>query len=92
MGKVRFYFKIFGDVQGIGFRYHLRGEAESFSLFGWARNANDGTVEGEIEGDEASVEKFFEKVEQGLGFAKVEKIEKESRTYGGKFGEFEIRS
>lgn len=92
MGKVRFYFKIFGDVQGVGFRYHLRGEAESFCLSGWARNASDGTVEGEVEGDEAKVEKFFEKAEQGLGFAKVEKIEKESRAYEGKFGEFEIRS
>jgi acylphosphatase len=34
-----------GRVQGVGFRYWVRQEAESFGLTGWATNLMDGRVE-----------------------------------------------
>lgn len=92
MGKVRLYFKIFGEVQGVGFRYHLRGAAKTFGLSGWTKNASDGTVEGEVEGEEGAVNKFLEEAKWGLDFAKVGRVIKERRVYEGKFDEFEIRT
>ena len=34
-----------GRVQGVGFRYWVRQEAESLGLAGWASNLPDGRVE-----------------------------------------------
>ncbi|WP_394554470.1 acylphosphatase [Agromyces sp. MMS24-JH15] len=44
-----------GRVQGVGYRYSARREAERLAIVGWIRNLRDGDVEAEIEGDEASV-------------------------------------
>lgn len=46
---------VHGSVQGVGFRYTARLEAARLGVAGWIRNRADGTVEAEIEGDEASV-------------------------------------
>jgi acylphosphatase len=39
-----------GRVQGVGFRYWVRQEAESLGLAGWAANLPDGRVEVIAEG------------------------------------------
>ena len=39
-----------GQVQGVGFRYWLMGEARRLGVKGWVRNAGDGNVEVEAEG------------------------------------------
>ena len=36
---------IFGRVQAVGFRGWMKDEAEKRGLFGWVRNASDGSVE-----------------------------------------------
>ena len=46
---------VHGFVQGVGYRYTARHEAMRLGVSGWIRNRADGTVEAEIEGDEASV-------------------------------------
>ena len=46
---------VHGLVQGVGFRYTARFEADRLGVAGWVRNRPDGTVEAEVEGDEASV-------------------------------------
>ncbi len=40
----RVVLKIYGDVQGVNFRYFTYQEASRLNLTGWARNAADGTV------------------------------------------------
>ena len=45
-----------GMVQGVGFRWSARQEAHRLGVTGWARNRSDGTVEVEVEGDEAHVD------------------------------------
>lgn len=92
MGKVRFHFKIFGEVQGVGFRYHLRGAAKTLGLSGWARNASDGTVEGEVAGEEGAVNKFLEEAKRGPGLGKVKKVKEAREEWGGEFRGFEVRS
>jgi acylphosphatase len=56
---------VHGGVQGVGFRYSARLEAERLGVAGWVRNRADGTVEAEVEGDEASVRAMLDWLAQG---------------------------
>ncbi len=46
-------------VQGVGFRWSARQEAHRLGVAGWARNRVDGSVEVEVEGDAARVERMI---------------------------------
>ena len=54
-----------GGVQGVGFRYTARLQADRFGVAGWVRNRADGTVEAEVEGDEASVQAMLDWLAEG---------------------------
>ena len=54
-----------GEVQGVGFRYTARLEAQRIGVSGWVTNRRDGSVEAEIEGDEASVRAMLDWLAQG---------------------------
>ncbi|MEH3089276.1 MAG: acylphosphatase [Microbacterium arborescens] len=45
-----------GRVQGVGYRYSLRLEAERAGVAGWVRNRSDGSVEAVLEGTDAAVD------------------------------------
>ncbi|MDQ1124672.1 acylphosphatase [Microbacterium trichothecenolyticum] len=45
-----------GRVQGVGFRFALRNEAERLGARGWVRNRRDGSVEALIAGDQATLD------------------------------------
>ncbi|WP_241038468.1 acylphosphatase [Blastococcus litoris] len=44
-----------GHVQGVGYRWFVRGLAEAAGLAGRARNLGDGRVEVVLEGDDGAV-------------------------------------
>jgi acylphosphatase len=50
--------KIFGTVQGVGFRATTQQKAQNLNLKGWIMNSRDGTVEGFFEGNEEKLEKM----------------------------------
>lgn len=54
-----------GLVQGVGYRYLARKHAQRLGIVGWVRNLPDGTVEAEIEGEEASVATMLRRLEAG---------------------------
>jgi acylphosphatase len=66
---------VHGFVQGVGFRYTARLEAARLGVAGWVRNRPDGTVEAEVEGDEASVTAMLDWFAAGPRGAIVERTE-----------------
>lgn len=51
--------KVYGDVQGVGFRYEVKRRADDLGLTGFVRNEPDGTVDLEAEGEERELEKLL---------------------------------
>lgn len=66
---------VHGQVQGVGYRYSARAEAERLGVSGWVRNRSDGTVEAEVYGDAAQVEHMIEWLGRGPLGAAVSSIE-----------------
>lgn len=54
-----------GRVQGVGFRYRAKYVASGFGLTGWVRNEWDGSVEMEVQGTEALINKMLVMINQG---------------------------
>lgn len=69
------YFKITGRVQGVGFRrFAVRSAKEIGGLSGWVRNAEDGSVEVLIKGDELNVEEMIRRCQKGPLWSRVDGI------------------
>jgi len=73
--RVRAYFRIKGDVQGVGFRFYLLRQAAALKVGGWVRNLYDGDIEGEVEGPRHRVEEFLRYCWEGPPLARVEDVE-----------------
>jgi acylphosphatase len=74
-GVIRRRVIVHGYVQGVGFRYTARAQASRLGVGGWVRNRADGTVEAEIEGDEASIAALLEWFAHGPRGAIVERTD-----------------
>lgn len=69
------YLKICGRVQGVGFRRWAVKEASRIGgLSGWVRNAEDGSVEILMRGQEARVEEMIACCYKGPLWARVDQI------------------
>ncbi|HOK23426.1 MAG TPA: acylphosphatase [Candidatus Hydrothermia bacterium] len=90
MALKRFYLRVYGYVQGVGFRHFALRLAKSMGISGWVRNLNDGSVELEAEGPKESIENFVNRVSEGPPYAIIKKITKEERPPEGS-KDFEIR-
>lgn len=80
-----------GVVQGVGFRWATRDQAEALAVSGWVRNLPDGRVEAEVEGDETAVERMLDWLRHGPPGAVVDGAEVRSIDPAGVTG-FAIRS
>lgn len=68
---IRKHVIVHGSVQGVGFRYWTRAEADRLGVTGWVRNRLDGTVEAEIEGAESAVTALETWLSHGPSMASV---------------------
>lgn len=59
------HLKIEGRVQGVGFRYFTRKTADKYSVNGWVKNMDDGTVEALLAGDKKSVLAVMDELREG---------------------------
>jgi len=68
-------FHVHGRVQGIGFRYFVRREAQALELAGWVRNEADGSVTGAAAGDFSRMDAFREILEQGSPGSRITRLD-----------------
>ena len=80
---------IFGQVQGVGFRYHFSDQAQCLGITGWVRNRRGGSVEAMIEGTPEAVEALLAWARVGPPAARVERVEVSAAE--GTFAGFELR-
>ena len=66
--------RVTGRVQGVGFRYALRREAERRGVTGWVRNRRDGSVEAVIQGHADAVDRIVQWARRGPAMAIVEEL------------------
>lgn len=64
-----------GRVQGVGFRFSLRAEAERLGVGGWVRNRRDGSVEAVLVGDPDAVESVIAWAHDGPAGARVDDLD-----------------
>lgn len=77
MSKACQHLRIFGKVQGVGYRANLAAQARQLALTGWVRNRSDGSVEAAVCGDEASIDQLLDWARQGPPAARVSNIDVE---------------
>jgi len=63
-----------GQVQGVGFRYFVKGYADRYGLTGWVKNLNDGTVKMEVQGADSRLRIFAETIREGNRFIRVKNL------------------
>jgi acylphosphatase len=68
-------YRITGRVQGVGFRYFVRREAEALGIDGWVRNRADGTVEAVARGPADILDQLEIRLAEGPRWSKVESVD-----------------
>jgi acylphosphatase len=81
-----------GRVQGVGFRWFVRAEAERLGLHGWVRNASDGSVEVCVEGDPRALADLTSALALGPPGARVDRLEHRRGPAMGDLIGFRIRT
>lgn len=74
MEKIRKYIVFSGRVQGVGFRYRASYAARSLGITGWVRNEEDGTVEMEVQGSEAQINRMLSMLHKD-SYIRIEKMD-----------------
>jgi acylphosphatase len=80
-----------GRVQGVGFRFTARDEAQGLGLRGWVRNCQSGEVEIVAEGREDVLRMLVAWAHLGPPAAHVSRVHEEWSEYTGQFADFRIR-
>lgn len=83
--------RIYGQVQGVGFRFFARQAARRLNLQGYVRNRQDRSVEVVAEGEKHALEQFLAELKQGPSAATVERVETKWQPNRHTFLGFEVR-
>ncbi len=81
--------RVYGRVQGVGFRAWIKKNADKLQLTGWVKNCEDKTVECEVSGEEKDLDIFLKECKKGPLLSKVEKISLKKNSFK-KFNDFTI--
>jgi len=82
--------RLTGRVQGVGFRFWMRGQAQRLGLSGWVRNEADGSVAALICGPAAAISTMLERSRIGPLGASVSDVETKSALAEGVLPGFRI--
>ena len=86
---LNFHLKIYGRVQGVGFRVWTKKIAEDLFLTGWVKNCDDKSVECEVSGKRENIDLFLIACNKGPLLADVKNIQKKVESFK-KFKNFSI--
>jgi acylphosphatase len=67
--------KVYGRVQGVGFRYYAQQKALELGLTGYVSNKADGSVYIEAEGEEFRINQFLNWCQSGPQWAHVQNVQ-----------------
>ncbi|MGD9486860.1 MAG: acylphosphatase [Calditrichaceae bacterium] len=79
-----------GRVQGIGYRWFAREQADELNLTGYVRNLPNGEVEVFVEGDQAKIIDYLGKLRKGPPMATVTELEINQYPYENRFKKFKV--
>ena len=88
---VRAHLLISGIVQGVGYLYYTRREAQGLGITGWVRNLEDGRVEALLQGPREQVERLIKWCYRGPEGARVSDIAVAYEEAADEFRDFGIR-
>ncbi|MDI3195173.1 acylphosphatase [Pseudarthrobacter sp. AL07] len=90
-GDIRLSARVFGVVQGVGFRFWTMGKADELGLNGVVRNLDDGSVAIEAEGPEQQVQKLLDWLRSENAPGRVERVEESISAADGSYRDFRAR-
>ena len=83
--------RVYGLVQGVGFRYSVKKFAKQLNIKGWVHNELDGSVRVLAIGTEYNLKKLINWCYHGPYFAKVKNVKIEKQSQREFFKEFKIK-
>jgi acylphosphatase len=83
--------RIHGKVQGVGYRFFATRVARRLGLKGSITNLRDGSVEAIVEGESTAIDDWIRELREGPRYAEVTRIDQETRTYTGQYGDFDVK-
>jgi len=87
--KHRIEVKIFGQIQGVGFRLFIARKARELGIAGFTQNMPDGSVEIVAEGEEEQLKELIKHLQFGPG--KIEKATTQWQRFEEEFKGFEVK-
>ncbi|GAA1343722.1 acylphosphatase [Arthrobacter roseus] len=84
----RLHATVTGSVQGVGFRYWVRRQADQLDLMGTATNCDDGSVTVIAEGPTSSLDSLRDVLESGSTPGHVDGVDVRFAAATGKFSDF----
>ncbi len=82
--------RVFGRVQGVGFRYFAHDAARRLRLVGYVTNLPDGSVRAYAEGPRGSLTEFLRQMENGPRGAHVREVQCHWGPASGQYTHFGI--
>ena len=67
--------RVYGRVQGVGFRAYVYREARLMDVDGWVRNRRDGTVEALVWGETDLIDALLVRIEEGPRYGRVDRVD-----------------
>ncbi len=84
--------RIYGRVQGVGFRHFVWHQATRLGLRGWVRNRRDGSVEVVAEGPRSRLATLLAALYEGPPAARVEQVDERWLPARNEFRAFTVRA
>lgn len=83
--------RLYGRVQGVGFRYFTQRTANKIGVKGFVKNMRDGSVLINVYGAKTKIKKFKSKVKQGPVTANVNSFDIEEIPYNSDRNNFIVK-